>query len=388
MADPSKSEPATPRRKQEARKRGQVARSPELTGALLLLAVLLFFRFAGGELIGAVEDEARGLWGNLGPRDLIVERVASGGTEVLVRMLLALAPLLALVAAVAIGVNIAQFGVVFTTETIAFRPDHLDPVQGFKRVFSQRAFVELGRGLVKIALISWVFYGAYRSSHQEMILEAVQPVNAAFATAAELAWRLGIKIVLVLLAIAVLDYFYQRYNYERNLRMTRQEVKDEYKQTEGDPLVKARIRQLQREVSRRRMVSEIPGADVVITNPVHLAVALRYDPGENRPPSIVAKGARLLAERMKELARKHRVPLYEDPPLAQALFPLKVGSQVPPELFHTVAQVLAYVYHSGKRDKERRVLADMLDSVRRGEGGDSREGETIERLTEAATYGG
>ena len=386
MADPSKTEPATPRRKQEARKRGQVARSPELTGALLLLTVLLFFRFAGGNLLEAIGDEARWMWGNLGPREMATGQVAAAGASLLGSILLALAPFFILVIAVAIGSNVAQFGILFTTQTLAFKPEHLNPADGFKRVFSQRTFVELFRGLVKVFLVAWVFYWALKTSHQEIVLEGVRPLGAAFASAGNVAWRLGIRVVLVLLAIAILDYLYQRYNWERNLRMTRQEVKDEFKQTEGDPLVKARIRQMQREVARRRMISEVPQADVVITNPVHLAVALRYDPGSSRAPSIVAKGARLLAARIRELATKHRVPIYEDPPLAQSLYALKVGSEVSPELFHAVAQILAFVYHAGKRNKERKVLADMLNpgpSLPDAAGSAETDG-----LTEVAHYGG
>ena len=372
MADPSKTEPATPRKKQEARKRGQVARSSELTGALILLAVLLFFRYAGFNLLAGLGEEARAWWGNLAPRELAIGSVTVGGLGVLLRILLALAPLLLVLVAVAIGANIAQFGVLFTTRTLTFKPEHLNPVEGFKRVFSQRTFYELAKALLKLLLIGWVVYATLKGSFQSLILESVQPIPAALATAADLTWRMGIRIVLILIALAILDFLYQRYAYERSLRMTRQEVKDEYKQTEGDPLVKARIRQLQREASRRRMISEIPKADVVITNPVHLAVAIRYDLGSSRAPTVVAKGARLLAERIKELARQHRVPMYEDPPLAQALFALRVGAELPPALYQTVAHVLAYVYHASHREKERRVLSDV-----RPQG-----------VKEVATYGG
>jgi flagellar biosynthetic protein FlhB len=360
MADPSRTETATPRRRQEARKRGQIARSSELTAALVLLAVLLFFRWAGGGLLDYMKTEAGAYWGNMAPAEFSTGAVAAAGVAIMLRVVLALAPLLAVLLAVAIGINIAQFGVVFTTETLAFRPEYLNPVQGFQRIFSQRTAAELAKGFAKVGLIGWVVYAAIKSSLVEMVQLSAMPAGAAFSAAADLTWRVGIRVVLVLLALAIIDYVYQRYEYERSIRMTRQEVKDEYRQMEGDPLVKARIRQLQREASRRRMISEVPRADVVITNPVHLAVALRYDPGSGRAPVICAKGARLIAERIKEIARAHRVPVYEDPVLAQALFPVPVGAELPPALYHTVAQVLAFVYHAGKKEKERRVMEDAV----------------------------
>ena len=361
MADPSRSEPATPRRKQEARKRGQVARSGELAAALVLLAILLFFRFAGAGLVRSVGSEAAGWWGHLGPQEMTADTASLAGSSLLWRVGALLGPLLMLVVLVAVAANIGQIGVMFTTEPLALRFDHLNPVQGFQRVFSQRTFVEMAKGILKIVLITWVVYSSVRGAFQSMMLESVQPVPAAFAAAADLTYRTGLKVVLVLLAIAILDYVYQRYAWEKSLRMTRQEIKDEYRQMEGDPLIKARIRSLQREASRRRMISEVPAADVVITNPVHLAVAIRYDPGVSRAPAVVAKGARLMAERIKTLARQHGIPVHEDPPLARALFAVRVGADLPPELYHAVAQVLAFVYHSGRRDKEERVLADVLE---------------------------
>jgi flagellar biosynthetic protein FlhB len=244
---------------------------------------------------------------------------------------------------VAVGANLAQFGVVFTSETLGFKPENLNPMQGLERIFSQRTLFDMVKGVVKLTLVAWVVYAAIRSSFQEMLLESVQPLGAAFGTAADLAWRLGLKVVLAL------------------LRMTRQEVKDEYRQSEGDPLVKARVRQLQREASRRRMISEIPKADVVITNPIHLAIAIAYEPGAGKAPRVLAKGSRLMAERIKEIARQHRVPIHEDPPLAHALFPVKVGAELPPALYHAVAQVLAFVYHANRHDKERVVLSEGVD---------------------------
>jgi flagellar biosynthetic protein FlhB len=356
VADPSRTEQATQKRRKEARKRGQVARSSELTAALVLLTVLLFFRWAGGDIVDAMKSEAGTYWGGLAPVDLTIGSAASGGVKVMLRVLMVLAPLFLVLLAVAIGVNVAQFGVLFTTETLAFRPDYLNPVQGFKRIFSQRTVAELVKGVLKVTLIAWVVYAAIKAELQNMVLLSAMPVGAAFAAAAELTWKVGIRVVLVLLALAIIDYAYQRYSYERSIRMTRQEIKDEFRQMEGDPLVKARIRQLQREASRRRMISEIPRADVVITNPIHLAVAIRYDPGSGKAPVVCAKGARLIAERMKEVARANHIPIYEDPPLAQALYPVAVGAELPAALYHTVAQVLAFVYHAGRKDKEKRVL--------------------------------
>lgn len=359
MADPGRTEPATPRRKQEARRRGQVARSPELTAAILLLAILAYFNFMGGDMFSALQAEARGWWGSMGPRELGIAHVAAAGLAVTARSLLMLAPLFLVVILVAVGANVMQFGMVFSSFPIQPKPDNINPAQGFKRIFSQPTVANLMKSLLKIALIGWVLYAGISGSFAEIVRESTQPVGVAFATAANLSFRLGLKIALVLLAIAILDYLYQRYAYERNLRMTRQEVRDEYKQMEGDPLVKARIRQLQRDVARRRMISEIPKADVVITNPVHLAIAIKYDINQDQAPQILAKGARLIAERIKEVARQNGVPIYEDPPLARALYQVPVNGSLPEALYQAVAQVLAFVYHANQKDKERRILGDV-----------------------------
>ena len=359
MADPARTEQATPRRKQEARKRGQIARSTELTAALVLFAMLMWFRYFGLDMLSAMAGEARHYWGNLRGNDFTVEVAMAGGSALIFRGILILAPLLLLLMFVGILSNIAQFGILFTTTPITPSFNHLNPASGFKRIFAMRTAVDMTKAIFKVALVTWVAWSVISSSFQDMLLQSVRPVNVSMAAAGQMAFTLGIKVVLALLALAILDYIYQRWEYNRSLRMTRQEVRDEYRQLEGDPLVKARIRQLQREASRRRMITEIPKADVVITNPMHLAVAIRYDPGKSRAPQVVAKGARLLAERIKEVARSHRVPVYEDPPLAQALFSVGVGAELPAALYHGVAQVLAFVYHANHKEKEREVMKEV-----------------------------
>jgi len=365
VADPARSEPATPRRKQEARKRGQIARSAELTAAVLLLAVLLFFRFLGNDLITAMGREAVLWWGAISGKEMTLEGIMADLTSSFLRIFIAMAPLFLLVVLVAVLGNVGQFGLLFSAAPITPNVDNINPVMGFQRIFSLRTSVELVKAVVKLAIIGWVSYSAFRATFDQIAMQSARPLQATFAAAVEMSWSLGLKIVLALIAIAVLDYIFQRYEYERRLRMTRQEVKDEYRQLEGDPLIRARIRQLQREAARRRMVSEVPRADVVITNPVHLAVAVRYDPQANKPPVIVAKGARLVAERIKELAKSSGVPIYEDPPLAQALFEAPVGAEVPSALYHAIAQVLAFVYHTSRREKERQVLGGVMGAPAR-----------------------
>jgi flagellar biosynthetic protein FlhB len=273
----------------------------------------------------------------------------------------ALAPLFLLLVLVGLLSNVAQFGVLFTSAPITPKLENLSPAAGFRRIFAARTAVDMVKAFLKVGIVAWVAWTVLASSFRQVQLQAVQSVGGAFSGAAGLAFSLGFKVVMALLALAVLDYLYQRWEFSRSLRMTRQEVRDELKQLEGDPLVKARIRQLQREVTRRRMISEVPRADVVITNPVHLAVAIRYDPGKSRAPQVVAKGARLLAERIKEVARAHRVPLYEDAPLAQSLFALPAGAELPFTLYSAVAQVLAFVYHTNAREKERAAMRDMAE---------------------------
>jgi flagellar biosynthetic protein FlhB len=340
-----KTEQATPRRREEARRKGQVARSNELSAVAILLTGLLGLSLLGTYMYEhlrafTIEMLTSGFAIQLDTTSVRPYLLRWGAVSVQIA-----APLMGLLALVALLVNYAQVGVVFTGEPLLPKLSRVSPLSGLQRIFSGHGLVELAKGLFKIGVVGYVTYLTIVAEAPQFVNFADMGVGQIFILGGEMVLRLGYRIGFLLLVMAALDYGFQRWEYERNLRMTHQEVREELKQQEGDPLIRARVRSLQREMSRRRMMSDVPKADVVVTNPTHIAVALRYAPDEMAAPVVVAKGQRLVAERIKELAREHGIPLVENKPLAQALFKaVHIGGQIPEELFRAVAEVLAFVF--------------------------------------------
>jgi len=256
-----------------------------------------------------------------------------------------LGPILVILVVVAYGINVMQVGFLVTGKTLEPKPEKLNLANGMKRLFSSRSLMELIRDTVKLILIGFVGYKAIAAQMDTFYLLSDNSVTVFAAAMGNMALKTTLQIGAVMLILGILDYGYQKYDYEKSIRMSRQEIKDEYKDTEGSPQIKARVRQIQREMSRKRMMQDIPTADVVVTNPTHIAVALKYNPDEMDAPMVVAKGERLIAEKIKEIAREAGVPVVENPPLARALFGMcEIGSYVPAKLYKAVAEVLAYVY--------------------------------------------
>ena len=340
-----RTEQATPRRREEARQEGQVARSAELSSVAILLAGLMALSGLGPRMY---QDMAHFVTEMLGTGFTIQLDVANAGPYMMewaFRFAQICAPLIVALAAAALLINFAQVGAVFATKPLMPKFDRINPLSGIGRLFSMHGLVELVKGLFKIALIVYITYLTIRNEAPNYIQFLDLDIAQIFALSGDLILKLGYRIVLALLVLSILDYAFQRWEFEKNLRMSRQEIKEEFKQQEGDPQVRGRIRSLQREMSRKRMMADVATADVVVTNPTHLAIALRYDPQQMAAPLVVAKGQRLVAERIKELARQSGVPLVEDKPLARALFKaVQIGDTVPEDLFKAVAQVLAFVY--------------------------------------------
>ena len=348
MADPAKSEKATPRRKQEARERGQIVRSVEVNSVLVLLAAFTAFRLAGPYIIGSLNDMAVYSFQSMNT-SLGMENVTTLAVFYLGQVLKIVAPVLASVLLVGLLVNYLQVGVLFTLKPLVPKFTNINPISGFQKIFSRRSAIEFLKSILKLIIIGWIAYAGVKSALPNLIptmdMQGVEPLKFVGNLAVDiLDW-----IILALVVLAVLDYLYQRWEYEQSLMMTKQEIKDEYKQSEGDPMIKARIRQIQREMARRRMFESIPRADVVITNPTHVAVALEYKDGM-QAPVVLAKGERVIAERIKEMARRHSIPIVENPPLARALLKqCPVGAPISPDLFEAVAEVLAFVYRMNKK---------------------------------------
>lgn len=344
--DQERTEQASPRRREEARKKGQVARSQELSSVAVLAAGLVFFYFGSSSLVSRIMDLMKNILRDSGKISLenagTVQSLLAG---LMIDSFFILFPFLLLVIAAGVLANYFQVGFLFSAEPLTPDLSKIDPIKGFKRLFSLRALAELIKNCLKIIVISVVVYLTLRAEAVNTLTLADKSIWEIISCVGDISFKIIFRTCWVLLFLAALDYLYQRWEFEKSLRMTRQEVKDEHKQTEGDPLVKARIRRIQREIARRRMMAKVPKADVVITNPDHLAVALLYDPEKMAAPVVVAKGAGETAEKIRKLAREHGVPVLENKPLARALFKLvKVNDVIPEKLYRFVAEVLAYVY--------------------------------------------
>lgn len=344
-----RTEPATKRRRQQAREDGKVARSQELNSAFVLLSGLGLIALSGRFMLTRLCELCRRLIGQSGQIELHPDLLIgyfSGGMPFI---LLTLAPVAVALLVIGLLVNFAQVGFVVSWKPLAPKLDALSPARGFGRIFSKRGGVELAKSLLKIALITWIAFLTLRAEIPHLTAMIGSPPLPTFAYAGTVALKLGLRVGLAILILAIFDYGFQRWDYEKEIRMSHKELEEETKQTEGDPHVKARVRATQRELARRRMMEEVKTADVVVTNPTRLAVAIKYDREAMRAPKVVAKGARLIAQRIRELAREAGIPIVEDPPLARLLFKVDLDQEVPLALFRAVAELLAYVYRLKQR---------------------------------------
>ena len=340
-----KSEQATPRRREEARKKGQVAKSREIPSVLVLMTGLLVLFLIGRHLTTGLANFTSQMLGRAGTLSITPSSVQALGREMITFLLAALAPLMVAVLAMAVLANYIQVGSLFAVELI--KPDFskINIFKGLKRLFSIQSWVEMLKSMLKLMIIGYVAYSTIAGELKEIVPLTDQELPAIFNYISRVSFNIFIKSTLVMALLAGLDYLFQRFQHEKKLRMTHQELKEEFKQTEGDPLIKSRVRSLQREMARRRMMAEVPKADVIITNPTHLAIAVTYRSGEMVAPQVSAKGANFLAEKIKEIARHHGIPILENKSLAQALFKtVDLGQMIPPSLYQVVAEILAYVY--------------------------------------------
>ena len=340
-----RTEQATPKRREEARKQGQVARSVELNSVAIILAGILALHFGGGALLNSISlftvetlSSSHEITLSIASLPVYLRRWA-------VLSFVMLSPLLLIIAVSGLAINLLQVGFTVSNEALAPKFNRLNPLSGLKRLFSTRAIAEALKGLFKIGIVGFILYKEVMKHAPELLAMADSGVGDILEVVGRLAFGMSVRVAIFLTILAVLDYAFQRWEFERSMRMTKQQVKEELRQTEGDPQVRARIRALQRETARRRMLEEVPKADVVITNPTHYAVALKYEAAKMPAPTIVAKGQNLIAQKIREIAEEAGVPIVENPPLAQALYKaVDIGREVPEDLYRAVAEVLAYVF--------------------------------------------
>ena len=349
MADESsgqeKSEAPTSRRIQEARKKGDVAKSMEVPSAAVLLAGLLTLYYSSDFMLDRFLLLLRHYLGNLHTLQITPGNMTSLTRDSMLETGIIIAPLMGVIFITALAANYAQIGFLFTMEKLTPKFDKIDPIQGFARIFSKQTLANVVKSVGKLVIIGYVSYTEVMKAMPGIMPLMDQEPILILGFMCRVAFWIFLKSALIIGVLAAADYAFQRWQFMEKMKMTKQEIKDEAKQTEGDPHVKGRIRAIQMQMARQRMMSEVPKADVVITNPTHLAIALRYDVLAMAAPTVLAKGAGFIAQKIREIAQEHGIPLVEDKPLAQALYKsVGLNEPIPENLFQTVAEVLAYVY--------------------------------------------
>ena len=347
-----KTEPATHKKLQDARKEGQVAKSKEIANGFGLLALFLVLKLwvgnMGNSFLEVFDDVynrlpqvAKLLGGTAPEREMMILM-----RHAVIQLIIIILPIFIVGFVVALVSDLAQVKWQPTAKPLMPKLSKLNPISGFKKIFSGNAIVELIKSLAKIFLIVYISYSYLKEQADNLFLLYDLQVMPAVQLIGQVVTDLGIRISAVYMVIAFADYFYQKWKFSEDMKMTKQEVKEEYKNMEGDPQIKGKIRQKMREVSQRRMMQSLPKADVVITNPTHYAVAIQYDPTQSDAPLVIAKGQDFLAQKIKEIAKEHKVEIVENKPLARMLYAnVEVGEAIPPELYQAVAEVLAFVYH-------------------------------------------
>ena len=351
FADDNKTEEPTAKKRADAAKKGQVGKSQEVSTAFVLLIAFIVIKVLWERIYANLAEYAVYIFGHLN-QTVDVETVLQLFLGMIIILARTAFPIMLSVMIFGLAINIAQGGFIFSTEKINFDITKLNPINGFGRFFSKRALVELVKSLLKIAIIGFFIYNYLKGEILTMPQFIFYDLGTSLQKISDIIFGLVFQIIGVIMILAFADLAYQKWQTTQDLKMTKQEVKDEFKQTEGDPQIKGKIRQKQRQMAMSRMMQEVPKADVIVTNPTHFAVALKYEKGM-MAPQVLAKGADFVAQKIKSVGREHDVPLVENRPLARALYAsAEVGDYVPRELYQSVAEVLAYVYRLKHRRRQ------------------------------------
>lgn len=342
--DQEKTEQATEKRREDFRKKGQVAQSKEVHTAALLTGTLLLWNFYLPMFWTNLQALIARLFSEAGTFDITPVSIIDLSLFLAGKVTLLLAPLLLLVLVVGFFSTFFQIGWLLTGKPLEPDFSKLNPISGFGRMFSKRSLVEVVKSLAKVSLIAFVAYRTVSAEFGQGLSLVQMDVAETVNYLARVSFWVLAKTCGILILLGLLDFLYVRWELEQKMKMTKQELKEEFKESEGDPHVKGKVRAIQREMARKRMMADVPKADVVITNPTHLSIAIVYQRGEADAPVILAKGADAVAMRIREIAREHEVPLVENVPVARALYQVEIGQPIPEEMFKAVAEILAYVY--------------------------------------------
>lgn len=346
-----KTEPATDKKLKDAREEGKVAKSKELTAAfdliVLFLVLKIFISYVGGKLLGIFSYIYNRMPDFLAETQKSMSSVSVRNfiNDILVQFLLIVLPFFVFGVAITLLVSIIQVGWKISTKPMAPKFDKFNPINGFKRMFSKDSFFELVKSILKIGIIAYVAYTSIKSHENDIFIMYELPLKQAVALIGDIIINTGLKISIVYLIVGVVDFAYNKHKFNEDMKMTKQEVKDEFKNTEGDPQIKGQQKRRMQEASQRRMMQDVPKADVVITNPTHFAVAVKYDSETDQAPVVIAKGQDYVAFKIKEIAKENNISIVENKPLARMLFHnVDLGSEIPPELYQSVAEILAVLY--------------------------------------------
>jgi flagellar biosynthetic protein FlhB len=339
-----KTEAPSAKRREDFRKKGQIAQSKEVQTASLFTIILLFWIFYLPTFWNGLSELLFFTWQTSGSYEITPASTITLATFLLQKLGLLIAPLFLLVLIIGFFSSVFQFGWLLTAKPLIPDFSKLNPLTGAARFFSKKSFIEVVKSLVKVVLVGWIAYSTVLDNFAEALILVDTPVVTTISYLGRVSIIILAKICAVLILIAFLDFLFVKWELEEKMKMTKQEVKEEFKESEGDPHIKAQIRSIQQAMARKRMMAEVPKADVIVTNPTHISVAIRYDAKEMAAPIVIAKGADLVAMKIRELAREHRIAIIENPPVARLLHRLDLGEHIPEDLFKVVAEILAHVY--------------------------------------------
>ena len=354
MAEANKTEKATPKKKRDERKKGNAFQSRDVVSVVILIVGFVLINKLGGFIIIQVKElYLKELQKIDGLYDLTIASCLQILRESTMVFFISTLPILIVLAVAGIVMTGAQTGFLVSSESLRFKYSRISMLEGLKRMMSIRSVVQLVKSLLKVVVIMWIIYANIKdllAVTPDMLYTSLDN-NISFMMARIMS--IVYKICLIFVAVAVLDFAYQKYDYEQKLKMTKQEIKDEYKQTEGDPFIKGKIREKQRKMSMNRMIQQVPHADVIVRNPTHFAVALKYDINKDQAPMVLAKGQDYMAKRIINVAMKNKVLITENKPLARSLYEMvEVNSYIPAELYQAVAELMAWVYSNKEKGKK------------------------------------
>jgi flagellar biosynthetic protein FlhB len=338
-----KTEAPSAKRREDFRKKGQIAQSKEVQTAALFTIILLFWIFYLPIFWKGLTELIFYSWQS-SDYEITPASTMTLATFLLQKLGLLIAPLFLLVLIIGFFSSFFQFGWLLTAKPLIPDFSKLNPITGMARFFSKKSFIEVVKSLLKVLLVGWIAYSTVLDNFNEALVLVDTPVVTTVGYLGKVSAIILAKICAVLILIAFLDFLFVKWEIEEKMKMTKQELKEEFKESEGDPHIKAQIRSIQQQMARKRMMAEVPKADVIVTNPTHISVAIRYDSKEMAAPIIIAKGADLVAMKIREIARKHEIAIIENPPVARLLHKLDIGEHIPEDLFKVVAEILAHVY--------------------------------------------